>query len=144
MRVGRSTMRHDITLGPWLRRFLLEHLVHERNLARNTQRSYRDTLALLVPFVGSEAHLIVDRLTILDVTAERVRHFLRHIEEARGCSTATRNQRLAALHALARFVGERSPEHLEWAAQIRAIPFKKCGKTALTYLEKAEMDALLA
>jgi site-specific recombinase XerD len=39
-------------LGPWVRRFLLEHLVGERNLARNTQRSYRDTLALMVPFIA--------------------------------------------------------------------------------------------
>ncbi len=31
-------------LGPWVRRFLLEYLVTELNLARNTQRSYRDTL----------------------------------------------------------------------------------------------------
>jgi integrase/recombinase XerD len=37
-------------LGPWVRRFLLEYLVSERNLARNTQRSYRDTLKLLLPF----------------------------------------------------------------------------------------------
>jgi integrase/recombinase XerD len=30
----------DLTLlGPWVRRFLLEHLVGERNLARNTQHS---------------------------------------------------------------------------------------------------------
>jgi site-specific recombinase XerD len=137
-------MRDDALLGPWLRRFLLEHLVHERNLARNTQRSYRDTLALLIPFIGTEIQRVVDRLTILDVTADRVRHFLRHVEETRRCSIATRNQRLAALHALARFVGERSPEHLEWAGQIRAIPFKKCGSSVRTYLEKAEMDALLA
>ncbi|PYV67674.1 MAG: integrase, partial [Acidobacteria bacterium] len=34
-------------LGPWVRRFLLEYLVSELNLARNTQRSYRDTLGLL-------------------------------------------------------------------------------------------------
>ena len=27
----------------------MEHLVSERNLARNTQRSYRDTLRLLLP-----------------------------------------------------------------------------------------------
>jgi integrase/recombinase XerD len=27
-------------LGPWVRRFLLEYLVSERNLTRNTQRSY--------------------------------------------------------------------------------------------------------
>ena len=35
-------------LGPWVRRFLLEHLIGERNLSVNTQRSYRDTLALLI------------------------------------------------------------------------------------------------
>lgn len=137
-------MRDHATLGPWIRRFLLEHLVHERNLARNTQRSYRDTLALAVPFVSGQVHTAVDRLTIIDVTTDRVRQFLREIEDSRRCSTATRNQRLAAIHALARFIGERSPEHLEWAGQIRSIPFKKCGKTPVTYLEKPEMDALLA
>ena len=137
-------MRDNGLLGPWIRRFLLEHLVHERNLARNTQRSYRDTLALVVPFIGSQAHVAVDRLTVVDVTAERVRQFLREIEDTRHCSPATRNQRLAAIHALARFLGERSPEHLEWAGQIRSIPFKKCAKTPVTYLEKPEMDAVLA
>ena len=43
------------TLGPWLRRFLTEYIVTERNLARNTQKSYRDTFALLLPFVGARA-----------------------------------------------------------------------------------------
>ena len=44
---------NDLTLlGPWVRRFLLEHLIAERNLARNTQRSYRDALAMLIPFVA--------------------------------------------------------------------------------------------
>lgn len=38
-------MTDTTKFGPWVRRFLLEHLVSERNLARNTQRSYRDTLA---------------------------------------------------------------------------------------------------
>ena len=35
-------MRDIRTLGPWLRRFLVEYIVTERNLARNTQKSYRD------------------------------------------------------------------------------------------------------
>jgi integrase/recombinase XerD len=39
-------------LGPWLRRFLLEHVVHERNLLHNTQQSRRDTLTILLPFVA--------------------------------------------------------------------------------------------
>lgn len=40
-------MDNETLLGPWVRRFLLEHLAAERNLARNTQRSYRDALTLL-------------------------------------------------------------------------------------------------
>lgn len=44
---------NNITLiAPWIRRFLLEHLVRERNLALNTQASYRDTLTLLLPFAS--------------------------------------------------------------------------------------------
>jgi integrase/recombinase XerD len=39
-------------LGPWIRRFLLEHLIKERNLSENTQRSYLDTLAMLLPFIA--------------------------------------------------------------------------------------------
>jgi integrase/recombinase XerD len=41
-------------------------------------------------------------------------------------------------------VAERSPVHIEWCAQIRSIPFKKAGTAVVPYLEKAEIDALLA
>jgi site-specific recombinase XerD len=57
---------------------------------------------------------------------------------------STRNQRLAAIHAFARFIGTRSPEHLAWCAELTAIPFKKAAKGTLPYLEKPEMNALLA
>ena len=131
-------------LGPWVRRFLLEHLIGERNLARNTQRSYRDTLAVLLPFTATHAGLPIDRLTIDHLSAERVRAFLRHLEEGRGCALATCNQRLAALHAFARFIGTHRPEHLAWAGQLRAIPFKRTPRPMVAYLDKPEMDALLA
>jgi site-specific recombinase XerD len=48
-------MRDETLLGPWVRRFLLEHLVAERNLSRNTQASYRDALALLLPELPYES-----------------------------------------------------------------------------------------
>ena len=57
-------MRDSRTLGPWLRRFLVEYIVTERNLARNTQKSYRDTFALLLPFVSARIRKPVDRLTV--------------------------------------------------------------------------------
>jgi len=42
-----------------------------------------------------------------------------------------RNQRLAVIHGLARFIAERSPEHIEWSGQIRAIPFKNGPKRSI-------------
>src|SRR5947209_15616128 len=135
----------DMTLlGGWVRRFLMEHLTGERNLARNTQRSYRDTLRLLLPSVVRRARKPIDRLAVTDVSADRVRQFLNDLEEKRGCGIATRNQRLAAIHALARFIGLHAPELVEWCGCVRAVPFKKAPLALVTYLEKAEMDALLA
>lgn len=130
-------------IGPWIRRFLMEHLVGERNLARNTQASYRDTLALLLPLAAQRLGQPVDQLCIEQISANLVRDFLQFIEQERDCSIVTRNQRLAAIHALARFIGARSPEHIAWCAEIRSIPFKKSSKPTMTYLEKSEMDALL-
>ncbi len=137
-------MRDMTLLGPWVRRFLLEHLIGERNLARNTQQSYRDTLCQLIPFVTGRLHKPVDRLAMVDVSAEIIREFLSEIEISRGCSIATRNQRLAAVHALARFVGAHSPEHIDWCAQLRCVPYKKTTHAVVPYLDKPEIDALLA
>ncbi|SRR2546429_1095601 len=131
-------------LGPWVRRFLLEYLVTELNLARNTQRSYRDTLSLLLPFTAQQVQKEVDEISVIDVSPDLVRLFLRHLEESRKCAVATRNQRLAAIHSLARFVGLHSPEHIEWCGQLRTIPPKRAPRSTITYLEKSEMDALLS
>ena len=118
-------MRDTSLLGPWIRRFLMEHMVSERNLARNTQRSYRDTLRLLLPAIARRARKSVDRLTVTDLSADRLRQFLNDLEEKRECAISTRNQRLAAIHALARFIGLHAPELVEWCGQIRTVPFKK-------------------
>ena len=127
------------TLAPWLRRFLAD--VTERNLARNTQKSYRDTFALLLPFVGAKIRKPVDRLAVQDLTARRVLQFLAHLEDDRACSVQTRNQRLMAIRAFARFVGSRDLCHLEWSA--RAIALKKATPQPVGWLSKTEMKTLL-
>ena len=131
------------TLGPWLRRFLAEHIVTERNLARNTQKSYRDTFVLLLPFVGAKARKPVERIAVQDLTAQRVRKFLDHLEDDRGCSVQTRNQRLSAIRAFARFVASRDPGHIEWSGSIRAIASKKAAPKPIGWLAETEMKELL-
>jgi len=137
-------MRDEAQLGSWVRRFLLEYLIGERNLARNTQQSYRDALALLFPFLAGRKKKVVDRLTLEDLSPDTLTGFLDCLEKDRSCSVRTRNQRLAAIHALARFVALRSPVHVEWCGAIHSVPFKRVVKPVLPYLEKTEIDTLLA
>jgi site-specific recombinase XerD len=136
-------MRDTPLIGPWIRRFLLEHLVAERNLARNTQTSYRDTMVLLLPFMARSLKTPIDRLTVGDLSPLLIRRFLAHLESDRGCGGGTRNLRLGAIHSLAKFIGSRSPEHLAWCTEVRAVPFKKTATPVMAYLDKPEMDALL-
>lgn len=137
-------MSELMTLGSWLRRFLSEHIVTERNLAQNTRKSYRDTFRLLLPFVSRKLHKPVDRLTAGDLSSQQVLQFLAHLEKDRGCSARTRNQRLAAIRAFARFIGSRDPAHVEWCGHIRAIASKKSVQPPVGWLTRSEMEAMLA
>ena len=71
------------------------------------------------------------------------RHYIRRSQKLRARYCAQRVSANLLIHSLARFIGMRSPVHLAWCAEIRAVPFKKTAKTAIGYLEKVEMDALL-
>ena len=136
-------MPDHASAGYWIRRFLSEYLVHERGVSKNTQQSYRDTFCLFLPFVATTVKTAVDKLIIDDLSASIVSGFLAHLEQVRSCSIATRNQRLATLHAFARFTAESSPEHVEWCAQIRRVPFKRAWRSPVPYMEKDELDELL-
>src|SRR5262249_4417114 len=118
-------MADQTSLGYWVRRFLLEYAASERNLSPHTCASYRDMLVLLLPCAANRMRTAVDKLCVTDLSADMVRAFLAHLERDRKCSTATRNQRLASVRALARFIGAHSPQHVEWCGQIRMVPIKK-------------------
>lgn len=130
--------------GYWIRRFLSEYLASIRNLSGNTLMAYRDAIRLLLGYVEGKTHKSPDEMLVTDLTADHVRGLLNHIETERGCSVTTRNLRLAAFYALAKYVAVNCPEYVEWCRSIRAIPVKRTATALITYLEKDEMDALLA
>ena len=134
----------DALLGPWLQRFLVHHLVAERNLSRNTCKSYRDTFKLLVPFACGKRGKQNYQLTVPDLSSDLVRRFLDHLEGERACCTYTRNLRLTAIRAFARFVASRDPAHVSWCGQISAISSKKTTTKPVDWLTVDEMQALLS
>jgi site-specific recombinase XerD len=83
-------MPDNSSLGYWVRRFLMEYLVHERGLSRNTQQSYRDAFRLFLPYSSRQTRVAVDRLTIEDISPELVVAFLAHLEIDRASTAITR------------------------------------------------------
>ena len=127
-----------------LRRFLGEHMPLSRGLSPHTVRSYRDAFALLLRFLAARQERDVIDLDISDIGPAGVIAFLDHLEAERGNCAATRNARLAAIHAFARFVATQHPEHIERCQRLLGVPFKRTTTPVVDYLEADEVRAMLA
>jgi integrase/recombinase XerD len=132
------------TLGRALRGFFADHLPRVRGTSPHTVSSYRDTFILLLRFVATRRRRSVAQLDVEDLGPQDLLDFLHHLEVERHNRPATRNVRLAAIHAFFRYCAAEHPERLEQCQRVLAIPFKRTGSRAVEYLEFAEIQAVLA
>jgi site-specific recombinase XerD len=131
-------------LAPTLEAFFTERLISQRHASPNTIASYRDAFRLLLRFVQDTAGTPPSKLQLENLDAPLVGAFLDHLEAQRGVDVATRNARLAAVHSLFRFAALRHPEHAGLIQRVLAIPTKRNDRPDISYLTRAEIDALLA
>lgn len=124
--------------------FLTAYMSGQRNASPNTIRSYRDTFVLLLRFLRDAHDRPVEKLTLANVDAPTVVSFLEHLQAERACSQRTCNQRLAAIHAFARYVQSESPENLLGMQRVLAIPSRRVARKPMAYLEAADLGAVLA
>jgi site-specific recombinase XerD len=130
-------------LGRALRGFFTDYLPKVRGASPHTVRSYRDAIALLLRFLATRRNRPVVLLDFDDLAPEDILSFLDHLEADRGNGAATRNSRLAAVHAFARYAAAGHPEHLERCQRLLALPFKRARLRVVEYLEADEMRAVL-
>jgi site-specific recombinase XerD len=131
-------------LAPTLETFFCDRLGNQRDASPHTIAAYRDTFRLLLTFVHQRTGVTPSKLSFADLDAACVGAFLEHLEQARGNSARTRNVRLAAIHAFFRFAAFRHPEHAALIGRVLAIPPKRVERALVTFLSRAELEALLA
>ena len=132
-------------LARCLGEFFTDYLPAVRGMSPHTQKSYRDSLVLLLRFLCSRTNLHPTALDLENITAEVVISFLNHLEEERHNCVPTRNVRLAAVHAFFSYVGSRYPEKSLQIQPILAIPLKRSGpQNPIDYLEDAELAVLFS
>jgi site-specific recombinase XerD len=139
----KKSASHFVSLQRHVQDFFGKHLTIERNASRNTVLAYRDALKLFLAHAAQQRQVGVDQLdhTILDV--DQVRSFLAWLQDERGCTPRTRNQRLAAIKAFVRFLASVAPEHLERCRRIREMQPAAFHRPEVEYLEIDEIAQLL-
>ena len=131
-------------LAPTLEAFFTDRLMQQRLASPHTVAAYRDTFRLLLAFVHERIGKPPCSLDFADLDASVVGEFLTHLETVRGNSVGTRNARLAAIHSFFHFAAFVHPEHAALIQRVLAIPHKRFDRALVTFLDRPEIEALLA
>ncbi len=131
-------------LGQLVQSFFLDGLLTMKGLRPTSVRSYRDVIRLWLGFVAADADRRITRLTLDDLTFERVLRFLQHLDTDRHNHIRTRNHRLAVLHTFFDYLAIRVPEMLAVAERVTAIPAKRVPPAETKFLERDEVQKLFA
>lgn len=132
------------TLPTLVQQFFTDRLCTQMAASPNTIASYRDTFRLLLQFASEQTGKAPTQLTVEQVDVTLVGDFLVHVEDKRRNSARSRNARLAAIRSFFRFVAMKEPAHLLHCQQILAMPGKRYVRRTVEFLDRAEMNALLA
>ncbi len=135
-------MSQSQPLGPLVHSYFVDHLITLKGLRPTSVHSYRDTVRLLLCYVATDKGCKITRLTLADLSFERVVGFLRYLEEDRHNHIRTRNQRLAMLHSLFEYIALRYPEMLAVCQRVAAIPMKRTVPAETQFLERDEVEDL--
>ena len=136
--------RHPTDFAYHLSRYLGQYLPARRGASPLTVRSYGDTFTLFLQFCAAVDHIVPEKLVLDMVTVDRIEAFLGWLEAARHSSVATRNQRMAALHAFVRYLETAVPERLHQWQQILAMPRKRQPQAVMSYFTLDGVRAVLA
>jgi integrase/recombinase XerD len=131
-------------LGLLVQNFFCQRLQAQQQVSPHTLASYRDTLRLLLAFVGQKTGRTPSQQTLWDWNGQTILSFLDHLEKERGCQARTRNVRLAGLRAFMRYVAGQAPETLALTSQVLAIPLKRFDRQLVRPLSVPEAQAILA
>lgn len=126
-----------------LAQFLTTYLPITRACSPNTVTAYRDAFTQFLRFMDQQRATPPDKVAFADFTTSNVVAFLGWLRTDRQCSTATVNQRLAALKSFFRYVQAGAPEQIAQARQVLDVKAAQAPEPAIGYLPVDAVGLLL-
>ena len=127
-----------------LQSFFTDRLLRQRQASPHTIAGYRDCFRLLLHFAKERLGKMPSQLPVEDLDAPFIGLFLDHLESVRQNSARTRNARLGAIHSFFHYVALEEPAHALHCQRILAVPNKRHERRPIEFLDREEIDALLA
>jgi integrase/recombinase XerD len=124
--------------------FFLKYLPLQRGLSKNTISSYSYAVMLFYEYCRTARNIRQDKLIFAKINKTLVEDFCMWLEAEKHNSASTRNQRLAAIHALFLYIQTEAIEQTALCRNILEIPIKKTVTMPPTYLTVEETTLLFA
>lgn len=126
-----------------IRGYLLEYLVKQKCSSKNTVKAHKNALNLFVSYMRTEKRIKVEKICFETMDRQTVLDFLDWLVDARGCSLASRNQRLSILRAFFAYAGQLDCTHVALELSVKKIPAAKYSKRMVEFLSENALKALL-
>lgn len=126
-----------------VRRFLLDYLPRQRCLSENTILSYKQALNLFVSYMRNEMGVAAAELTFSRIDRDTILGFLNWLENVRGNSASTRNQRLMALRSFLEYAGQTDCAQTALYLSACSIPTKESHGRVVEFLTEPALTAVL-
>ncbi|MEB3102871.1 tyrosine-type recombinase/integrase [Ferviditalea candida] len=126
-----------------IRNFLTIYLPKQKCYSLNTIKSYKEALNLLLDYLQTEKQIPLLRITFELLDSTTIGRFLDWLEEVRGCSVSTRNQRLMALKSFFKYAAMMDSSQIAAHAELAKVATKKAPSSIVEFLTEKALKILL-
>ena len=126
-----------------LSRYFTRYLPNELGSSPKTIDSYRNAFILYLEYMESIGKIKPEKLSVRDYTRESILGFMKWLEEERGNSAATRNNRLAAMKGFVHYLKYEFHDYMKEYQRILGIPLKKTEQKEISYMKTEGVKLLV-
>jgi len=126
-----------------VRSYLLEYLPKQKCLSENTIKAHKNALNLFVSYLRTEKHIKIEKICFDTMDKQIVIDFLNWLVEVRGCSLASRNQRLSILRTYFEHAGQLDCTQVALELSVKKIPAARYAQRMVEFLSEDALKTLL-
>ena len=125
-----------------VKNFLEVYLIKQKNYSKNTQKSYREAINLLLQYFKQECGIPYAQLGFEQINYTNICGFLEWLANTRGCSAQTVNLRLMAIRSFSKYASILDPAKIAFQVELSNVPTKKGTVKVVEFLSEPALETL--